>query len=136
MFLKHLNTDEEKIAFLELAHALIPLDNQFSEFEKNLINDFKFEMSFDKDFEPWNIKNIEDINPFLDVLKNREKEVLIGLLIELVALAKINMEYSEKEMEFINYIANYWNLKEKLPYIEDWVEQYLNLIRDLNYIFS
>jgi hypothetical protein len=136
MFLRFLEKEEEKEAFLELAHLLIPMDEKFTEEEKRMLEEFKWELRLNKEFTPYEIKDWSEMEGFLGLLSRNNKRLLAGLLIELIALAKSNNIYSEKEQEFLNYVAEYWGVSEKLKEFEKWVDEYFKLLKDLERVLS
>ena len=136
MFLKFLEKENEKEAFLELAYLLIPMDGQFTNKEKKLLDEFKWELNFHKDFRPSIIESPEQLDKYLDILENNKKNLLAGLLIELIALAKVNQVYSSGEQKFIKHIAKHWELEKKLKDLEAWVDKYFLLLHELEKILS
>lgn len=136
MFLKLLKGEKEKEAFLELAHLLIPMDERFTEEEKKMLDEFKWELNYSGKFSPYKIEKLEELDNILRILMNNSKRLLMGLLIELIALAKVNGIYSVEERRFLKYVADFWGIKDKLEDLECWVDKYFALLKELEELLS
>jgi len=95
----------EKFAFLQLAHYLARIDNDFGEDEKGIIAEYCNEMG---------IENIDfDINSFNleDTLKQfKSKESKKIVVLELMILAHIDKSFHINEQVLIDKIAKYFEI--------------------------
>jgi len=95
----------EKFAFLQLAHYLARIDNDFGEDEKGIIAEYCNEMG---------IENIDfDINSFSleDTLKQfKSKESKKIVVLELMILIHIDKNFNISEQVLIEKIAKYFDI--------------------------
>jgi hypothetical protein len=105
MFLNELNKNEG-IAFMQLVKNLANSDNVFAKEEKNLYNDYLKEL---------NIQETEicdsDLNSICEILKCSSDRSRNIIYFELIGLALIDGEYSEKEVDFLEELGKKLDIK-------------------------
>jgi tellurite resistance protein len=121
MFLNKLE-DNEKVAFLTLAHHIARSDGDFSENEQNVIATYCMEMQ------------IEDINynedsfnltKILSEIKSDENQKI--LLLEIMALIYSDGLHQE-EQKILNIIIEHYNISEALSIVySEWSKSILSI---------
>ncbi|MCT8977042.1 TerB family tellurite resistance protein [Clostridium sp. CX1] len=107
MFLKELNK-KERIAFINLVHALSNVDEVFSNHEKELIDEYLEELSLDN--ESIEKLTLESAAKELIDSSDRAKNIIY---FELFGVALIDGEFDKKEIEFLNTLASKLNISLK-----------------------
>jgi uncharacterized tellurite resistance protein B-like protein len=122
MFLNRLN-QEEKVAFLEIAHHIARSDNDFSEDQKTIIAKYCMEMQIeDIDFNESGF----DLSITLSKIKN-EKSQKIALL-EVMALVYSDSVLHEEEKKVLSQMVSGFGLSESLTVIyAEWSKAMLSL---------
>ena len=122
MFLNRLNQDE-KIAFLELAHHIARSDNNFSEDQKSIIAKYCMEMqiediAYDEDS--------FDIYTTLDKIKDLRSRKIV--LLEIMALIYSDDFLHEEERKVLEKILEEFDLNYNLSVVyTQWAKTMLNL---------
>ena len=120
MFLNRLN-QEEKVAFLELAHHIARSDGDFADEEKAIIQTYCFEMQID-DIE-YNEANF-DIKQILDKFQDKSRQKI--LLLEIMALIYSDGYLDESEQSVIDDIVAYFSFDKTLVKIyAEWTKSIL-----------
>jgi len=122
MFLNRLN-QEEKIAFLEIAHHIARSDNNFSEDQKTIIAKYCTEMQIeDIDFDEENF----DLSLTLQKIKNAKSQKIV--LLEVMALVYSDNVLHEEEKRVLSQIVSGFGLSESLTVIyAEWSKAMLSL---------
>lgn len=122
MFLNRLS-QEEKVAFLELAHFIARSDNDFSEDQESIIGKYCMEMQIEDinyDENNFNLSNT------LSRIKNKESQKII--LLEIMALIYSDNILHEEEKKIIEVIVSTFGLNESLSIIySEWSKAMLSL---------
>ena len=104
MFLYRLN-EEEKKAFLELAHYLARVDNNFMDKEKEIIKQYCIEMNIqDIEYD----KNKFDLNKTLQKFKNPKSQKIV--LLEIMALIYADNILHPAEKRVLNVMCKEFNI--------------------------
>lgn len=99
MFLEELGKGES-VAFINLVKKLAMIDKVFAREEKKLIKEYIKELELkDEDITEMTLKDIEE------ELKNSSNRIRTIIYFELVGLALIDGKYDEKEIDFLDEIA-------------------------------
>lgn len=122
MFLNELNK-KESIAFINLVTLLAQTDNSYSEKEKELIADYKNELSLkDETLESLSFEAaIKELNNSTPRIKNI-------IYFELVGLALIDGVYEDSEIDYLNKLASSFNISKDKQ--NDYVT-YFKVVKDL-----
>lgn len=100
MFLTNL-AEKQKIAFLDLARALIAADGVLSDEEVSMMEQYKLEMAL--------VTNLEEpqgqVEQAVDVFKTASTAVKKKVIFELVALACADNDYADEENRFLKEIV-------------------------------
>lgn len=129
MFLNELNK-KEAIDFISLVETLAKIDNTFAQSEKELINEYKQELSLTSetieklDFEA----SVKELAASTDRIRNI-------IYFELVGLALADGAYDEKELKFLNDLAVQFKIspekqKEFINYFKMVKEAYESTVID------
>lgn len=130
MFLHHLSENEKK-AFLTLAKEFILVDGVLSQEEEALINVMKAEMGIEEGY-PEGQKSREEL---FREFKTRKSQ--IAAIIEMQGLGYANMEYHTAEQEFVQQMADTFNVNEEdLSKIDDWVVRQVALLYEANELWA
>lgn len=123
MYLNYLK-ENEKIAFLKLAHIVANSDNEICENEKIIIGSYCNEMGInDTSF------NLEDVS--ISILANEFSSVSSKkiTILELMSVINANGEFKNNEKEIINKLLEKFNLEDKfLENVELWSKSLMTLI--------
>ena len=104
MFLEELNIGEAE-AFINLVKKLAMIDRVFAREEKKLLKDYKSELNLKaKDIKEM---SLDDIKKELFYSSNRIKTIIY---FELVGLALVDGKYDEKEIDFLDEVAEGLNI--------------------------
>lgn len=105
---------KEKFAFLRLAHFLAKTDGSYSDLEKELIDEYCFEMGIDNvDFEDTSLESI--LGEF-----QTDKSKRIALM-ELMILVHIDDMFNQEEYKIIQEICKNFNIDQKeFSYLSSW----------------
>ena len=122
MFLNRLNEDEKK-AFLNLAHYIARADEDFSEVEQSYIDSYCQEMQID------NIEFNEDEFSLVDTLEVfATKEAQKIVLLEVAGLIYSDDILHSSEERIINIIAKKFNFDSaKLSLYKEWAKTMLSV---------
>ena len=123
MYLNYLNQNE-KVAFLKLAHIIANADNEICENEKIIIGSYCNEMGVD------NISfNLDDVSISAlskEFLNSSSKKITI---LELMSVINANGEFKESEKIIINELLQNFKLETKfLENVELWSKSLMTLI--------
>lgn len=104
MFLSQLN-QEEKVAFLELAHHIARSDSDFSNLQKEMINGYCVEMQIDKiDYD----ESQFDIYTTLSKIKDKRSKRIV--ILEIMAIIYADNFLHEKERKVLEKILEEFDL--------------------------
>lgn len=122
MYLNYLE-ENEKIAFLKLAHMIANSDDEFCNNEKIIINSYCNEMG------------IEDItfdkNELIDIISYQFKtdQSRRIVIFELMSIINANGEFKSKEKDIINVLLKEFNIEEKfLTDVKQWSDSMIYLV--------
>lgn len=122
MFLQDL-TQQEKKAFLTLAKDFIMVDGVLSQEETSLVEQMTREMSTQDAFDEGHYSRRE----LCAMFQTRRSQ--FAAIIEMQGLGYANLEYHTSEKEFIQEMANYFNIdSEALSNIDEWVVKQMALL--------
>lgn len=122
MFLNRLE-EEEKVAFLELAHYIARSDNNFSEDQKSIITKYCMEMQL-KDIE-YNAEEF-DIYNTLDKIHNHRSRKIV--LLEIMALIYSDDFLHEEERKVLEKLLEVFDLNYNLSIVyTQWAKSMLAL---------
>jgi hypothetical protein len=121
MFLKTLN-EEEKKDFLELAVRLSISDNDFADSEKEMIEEYKYEMNVE--FDEKSVRLNKDISELISSFSDTDNDKLNMIFIELMALgmADEKMEISEKNI-LSQFMKQYGLTQDYWEKVESWLQK-------------
>lgn len=123
MFLNSLENNE-KVAFLKLAHHLARCDGDFSENEHNVIATYCLEMQI-KDI-TYSKKEF-DLNQVLEEFKHQENQKIV--LLEVMALVYSDGLHAE-EQKVLNVIIEKFNISEAITVVyAEWSKSILSISR-------
>lgn len=108
MFLNRLN-EEEKVAFLELAHCIARCDSDFSDLQKEIINSYCIEMqiiNIEYNYEKFNLELV------LNKIKSAQSERII--LLEVMALIYSDDTLHEEEKKILNTMIEKFKLNHSI----------------------
>lgn len=110
MFLKKLSRSNQKL-FLELAYYSATVDNEFSAFEKTMINEYRKEMDLDES--KYKVKNlsIDDILKKLSKSSEQEKKIIF---VELIGLVLSDKKFKKQEKTLIEKLMKAFDISDKL----------------------
>ncbi len=122
MFLNRLN-QEEKIAFLELAHYIARSDNDFSKLQKDIIAKYCMEMQIeDIEYDA----NAFDIYTTLDKIQNPRSRKIV--LLEIMALIYSDDFLHEEERKVLEKVLEEFALNYNLAVVyTQWAKTMLSL---------
>ena len=121
MFLHELN-DEQKKAFICLAHDVVVSDGDLSPGEEQLMDHLKREISLPADFEPHYIP-VEGIESIFDSRRSR-----IAVIINLIRLGYADGAFEIEEQFLLQQVCRLFDISEsEFSMIENWVRR-LNLL--------
>lgn len=124
MFLQELNKKEGN-AFINLVKNLAVIDQNFGNEEANLIKEYIDEIGLcSKCMETL---NKEEALKILSESSNRIKNIVY---FEILGLALVDGDFSEKEVEFVDSVAKYFEIK------EEKVKEFLAFFRDVNFMYE
>ena len=108
---------KEKFAFLQLAHYLARVDEEFGQKEEDIIEEYCAEMGVENsimfDMESFNLKSI-----LKDFKSERSKKIVV---LELMILVHIDDKFDLKEYDLIHNIIDTFNLNEKdIKHFSSW----------------
>lgn len=117
MFLNRL-MEEEKVAFLELAHHIAKCDGSISEKESLIIQQYCLEMQIDDIlFEETSF----DIYSVLEKIKNKKSQKIVAL--EIMALINADNYFHEQERIVLEKILEKFNLNYHLATVyQEWAK--------------
>ena len=121
MFLNNLE-EEEKLAFLELAHYVANCDDDYSKEEKNIIGKYCMEMQMENinfDVEKF------DIHDILSKVKSKRSRKVV--LLEIMALIYSDDFIHEQERKVLEEILKEFDLNDSLAIVyEQWAKTMLS----------
>lgn len=119
MYLRILNREEQK-NFLELAYCAANYNEKFSDEQENLINEYRNEISLEKEEYKIQEKELKDIlNSFKDCSQKKKNAIFL----EIMALILSDNIYDDKEHEIISRIQDSLDIVEgKHDEAVDWVK--------------
>lgn len=129
MFLNELNK-KEAIDFISLVETLAKIDDTFAQSEKELINEYKEELSLTNE----TIKKL-DFEASVKELASSTDRIRNIIYFELVGLALADGSYDEKELKFLNGLAVQFKIslekqKEFINYFKMVKEAYESTVID------
>lgn len=124
MFLQELNKKEGN-AFINLVKNLAVIDQNFGNEEANLIKEYIDEIGLCS-------KCIETLNKeeALKILSESSNRIKNIVYFEILGLALVDGDFSEKEVEFVDSVAKYFEIK------EEKVKEFLAFFRDVNFMYE
>ena len=125
MYLNYLE-ENEKVAFLKIAHIVALSDGHFCENEKIIIGSYCNEMEMN-DIE-LNIQN-DSIDILSNEFRNEQSKKIV--ILELMSIIHANGEFKESEKEIIKQLTKIFSINDK--YIEDvklWSQMLMNIIEE------
>ena len=124
MFLHELN-DEQKQAFICLAHNVVVSDGDLTPDEQTMIDRLKQEIGLDPSFEPHYIP-LDGINGVFDTRKSR-----IAILINLIRLGYADGAFEVEEQLLVKQICKLFDIPDdEFTRIENWVLRLVALERE------
>jgi hypothetical protein len=131
MFLNQLSK-KEKVLFLQLAHFIARVDNDFSDKEKEIIKLYCLEMQIDDiEFD----ENSFDLDKVLNEIKSKRSQKIF--LLEIMALIYSDEILHEKEAEVIDLILKKFEIDAKIAAIyAEWTKSILALYRQGTYLLE
>ncbi len=122
MFLNRLS-EKEKHVFLELAHHVAMVDDEFHEQEKIIIGKYCMEMQMD-DLEYDN--SVFDLKKTLSVIEKESSKKII--LLEIMALVYSDGHLDSAEDKVLNEIVTFFELNPNLAIVyKEWAKSILSL---------
>jgi transcriptional regulator CtsR len=120
MFLNRLNEDE-KVAFLELAHHMARSNNDFSQAQQSIIGQYCLEMQIEDinyDEKDYNLSEI------LKKIDNKSSQKIV--LLEIMALVYSNQKIDKEEQEVLDAMITEFNLTSSLVIVYgEWAKAIL-----------
>jgi tellurite resistance protein len=104
MFLRELNKDES-MCFLNLVSIFAKVDNKFAKEEKVLVDEYREELGIYSE----EIKTME-YDEIINILKKSSDKAKKIIYFELVGLALVDGEYEDEEVDFLEKIADEFNI--------------------------
>lgn len=104
MFLKELNKDEST-CFLNLVSIFAKVDNKFAKEEKVLVEEYREELGIYSE----EIRTME-YDEIINILKKSSDKAKKIIYFELVGLALVDGEYEDEEVDFLEKIADEFNI--------------------------
>jgi tellurite resistance protein len=124
MFLRNLNEDQQK-AFLAIAMKIAGADGRLDPAERQLIEAMRFEMGLLQEATLPN-GSIEELAQPFDTRKAQTSALLEG-----IALAYSDNEFSGEEQKILRALALIWNIPEEdATQMENWVLNYNKLLKE------
>jgi len=125
MFLNFL-TDNEKKAFLGLAHKVAMADNVFHDKEKAMIELYEYECGIvsgdEKD---------GDVETLCSTFTSRQSQLYC--ILELLALALSDADYPKCEQDLLENIAQFMNIDSTtIEYLRNWIARQNNMISEIS----
>lgn len=122
MFLNRL-TLEEKKAFLQLAHHIANIDEDFSKEERNIIDKYCMEMQIDdEDYDP----GVFDLAAVLEVFQEESHKKIA--LLEMMALVFSDGQLHQAEEKTLSEIVEHFGLNPNLAIVyKEWAKSILSL---------
>lgn len=110
-------TPKEKFSFLQLAHYLARIDNDYGEKEQEIISEYCAEMGIDND-DDFDLESF-DIAEILKHFKTKKSKKIVVL--ELMILIHADDKFDLKEKVLISQINDVFNLSsENLEFCSHW----------------
>ena len=103
MLLNRLNNREKK-AFLQLAHYVAKVDNEFAKYEKELIQKYSYEMGIENE----KIEKIENLEEVLDIFETEESKNIMFL--EIILLIFVDNKFHKFEEQLLYDIMQYYKI--------------------------
>lgn len=130
MFLSFLNENEKK-AFLGLAHKVALADNVLHDQEKRMMELYEYECGI-----PLGDEKHTDITTLCSAFTSKANQVYC--MIELLGLALSDSDFPVSEQNVINEIASRLNINsETSKYLSDWINRQNSLTAEItNYILK
>ena len=108
---------KEKFAFLQLAHYLARIDNEYKNEEIEIILEYCVEMGIDND-EFFNMSDF-DLENILKTFKTKYSKKIV--ILELMILIHADEKYNTKEEKLVIKINEYFSLSQKdLAHASSW----------------
>jgi uncharacterized tellurite resistance protein B-like protein len=122
MFLGLLN-QEEKVAFLQLAHHMARSDGDFSDKQKEIITTYCYEMRIeDIEYD----ENSFNLNSLLKTIKDKKSQKIF--LLEIMALVYSDNILHEEEEKILNSLINIFGFEKNMSILyEEWTKAILAL---------
>ncbi len=122
MFLNRL-TLEEKKAFLQLAHHIANIDEDFSKEERNIIDKYCMEMQIDdENYDP----GVFDLAAVLEVFQEESHKKIA--LLEMMALVFSDGQLHQAEEKTLSEIVEHFGLNPNLAIVyKEWAKSILSL---------
>lgn len=99
MFLNELN-EKESIAFVNIVLEFANVDNTFAKEEKEVLKGYLEELKLNKD-----VLGTVTFNKAIETLNSSKQRIKNIIYFELVGIALVDGEYGEKEIDFLDNIA-------------------------------
>lgn len=99
MFLNELN-EKEAIAFVNIVLEFANVDNTFAKEEKEVLKGYLEELKLNKD-----VLGTVTFNEAIETLNSSKQRIKNIIYFELVGIALVDGEYGEKEIDFLDNIA-------------------------------
>ena len=99
MFLNELN-EKESIAFVNIVLEFANVDNTFAKEEKEVLKGYLEELKLNKD-----VLGTVTFNKAIETLNSSNQRIKNIIYFELVGIALVDGEYGEKEIDFLDNIA-------------------------------
>lgn len=130
MFLYNL-TEEQKKAFLGVAHQFILADKKCSFEEGKMIEMMKIEMQLPPNMQPPQ-KNLEEL---LEQFGSRQSK--ISILLEIIGLGYADQDFNSDENDFIKKVSTIFGItEEERLSMENWVGRQLMLMQEAKAFFD
>ncbi|SMC18748.1 hypothetical protein SAMN02745134_00655 [Clostridium acidisoli DSM 12555] len=123
MFLNLFN-QEEKENFLELVYKIANLDGNYDEDEKELINNYKIELSIS------DIPDTTNIETLIKFFSEKSEQIQKIVWFELYAVIMADDVVAVEETKIINLVKNYFTIS------EDSISNIQDLAKDLKKVYE
>lgn len=128
MYLGFLNKDEKSL-FLNLAINIASVDNDFSEIEKQIIDEYCKEMNIEPIYESESPSELI-IQKVKEIADDRTKKIFV---FEIVGLAMIDSSFDENERTWIETMCSEFEIsKEFIDRCETKINEYIDIQNDIN----